>query len=252
MTINAPAAIILAFYLVVAERQGVPWDKLRGTIQNDILKEFHAQNEFVFPPRESVRLVIDTIEFCTRHVPQFNPVSISGYHIREAGSTAAEELAFTLADGFHYVEADARARAGRSMSSPRGCRSSSTATTTSWRRSPSSAPPGGFGPGTCATATARPDPRSWMLRFHAQTSGVSLQAQQPEVNVIRVAYQAMAAVLGGCQIAAHQQPRRDAVAADRRSGDDRPAHAAGAGPRDGRAQLGRSAGRQLHAREADR
>jgi methylmalonyl-CoA mutase N-terminal domain/subunit len=104
MTINAPASIVWAYYLVAAEHQGVDWRNLRGTLQNDILKEYHAQNEFVFPPRESVRLVTDTIEFAARHVPQFNPVSISGYHIREAGSTAAEELAFTLADGFHYVE----------------------------------------------------------------------------------------------------------------------------------------------------
>src|SRR5438105_9118603 len=104
MTINAPAIVILAFYLANAEDHGVDWRKLRGTTQNDILKEFHAQNEFVFPPEASVRLVADSIEFCTQHVPQWNTVSISGYHIREAGSTAVQELAFTLADGFHYVE----------------------------------------------------------------------------------------------------------------------------------------------------
>ena len=104
MTINAPAIVVMAFYLANAQDQGFDWRRLRGTIQNDILKEFHAQNEFVFPPEPSVRLVIDVIEFCTRHVPQWNPVSISGYHIREAGSTAVQELAFTLADGFHYVD----------------------------------------------------------------------------------------------------------------------------------------------------
>ena len=198
MTINAPAAVALAFYLVTAERQGVSWERLRGTLQNDILKEYHAQNEYVFPPSPSVRLVVDTIEFCTRHVAQFNPVSISGYHIREAGSTAAEELAFTLADGFHYVgqslerglavdefaprlsfffnahndllEEVAKYRAARRI----------------WARH-------------VRERYAAGDPRSWALRFHAQTSGVSLQAQQPEVNVVRVAYQALAAVLGGCQ-----------------------------------------------------
>ena len=198
MTINAPAAIVLAFYLVTAERRGVRWDKLRGTLQNDILKEYHAQNEFVFPPRASVRLVIDTIEFCSRQAPQFNPVSISGYHIREAGSTAAEELAFTLADGFHYVEEclarglDVDAIAPRlsfffnahndfleEIAKFRAARRV-------WARH-------------LRERYGAKDPRSWALRFHAQTSGVSLQAQQPEVNVVRVAYQALAAVLGGCQ-----------------------------------------------------
>src|SRR5262249_16279028 len=104
MTINAPPIVILAFYLANAKDRGIDWKHLRGTIQNDILKEFHAQNEFVFPPEPSVRLVVDSIEFCTQHVPQWNTVSISGYHIREAGSTAVQELAFTLADGFHYID----------------------------------------------------------------------------------------------------------------------------------------------------
>src|SRR5204862_4846355 len=104
MTINAPAIVVMAFFLANARNQGVDWKDLRGTLQNDILKEFHAQNEFVFPPEPSVRLVCDVIEFCARHVPQWNPVSVSGYHIREAGSTAVQELAFTLADGLHYVD----------------------------------------------------------------------------------------------------------------------------------------------------
>ncbi len=112
MTINAPAAIVMAFYLANAQDAGFDWRKMRGTIQNDTLKEFHAQNEIYFPPEPSVRLAIDVIEFCTREVPQWNPVSVSGYHIREAGSTAAQELAFTLADGFHYVDQSARARPG--------------------------------------------------------------------------------------------------------------------------------------------
>ena len=198
MTINAPAAIVLAFFLVTAERQGVAWDRLRGTLQNDILKEYHAQNEFIFPPRPSVGLVTDTIEFCTRQVPQFNPVSISGYHIREAGSTAAEELAFTLADGFHYVEQGIERGLAVDEFAPRLSfffNSHSDffeeiakfrAARRIWARH-------------LRERYGATNPKSWMLRFHAQTSGVSLQAQQPEVNVIRVAYQAMAAVLGGCQ-----------------------------------------------------
>lgn len=198
MTINAPAAIVLAYYLAVAESQGVAWGKLRGTLQNDILKEYHAQNEYVFPPEASVRLVTDTIEFCTREVPQFNPVSISGYHIREAGSTAAEELAFTLADGFHYVEQGIARGLGVDEFAPRLSfffNSHSDfmeeiakfrAARRIWARH-------------LRERYGAENPKSWALRFHAQTSGVSLQAQQAEVNVIRVAYQAMAAVLGGCQ-----------------------------------------------------
>jgi len=198
MTINAPAAIVLAFYVVVAERQGVPWAQLRGTHQNDTLKEFHAQNEYVFPPVPSVRLVTDTIEFCTRRMPRFHPVSISGYHIREAGATAAEELAFTLADGFHYVEQAIQRGLGIDEFAPRLSfffnshldffeeLAKFRAARRIWARHMRER----YG--------ARQD-KSCMLRFHAQTSGVSLQAQQPDVNIIRVAYQAMAAVLGGCQ-----------------------------------------------------
>lgn len=198
MTINAPAAIILAFYLCVAQRQGVAWPKLRGTLQNDILKEYHAQNEYVFPPAQSVKLVTDTIEFCTRNVPQFNPVSISGYHIREAGSTAAEELAFTLADGFHYLEQGLARGLAVDEFAPRLSFffnahndfleevAKFRAARRIWARH-------------LRQRYGAQDPKSWALRFHAQTSGVSLQAQQPEVNVVRVAYQALAAVLGGCQ-----------------------------------------------------
>lgn len=198
MTINAPAAIILAFYLCVAERQGVAWTKLRGTLQNDILKEYHAQNEYVFPPAHSVKLVTDTIEFCTRQAPQFNPVSISGYHIREAGATAAEELAFTLADGFHYVEQGVARGLAVDAFAPRLSFffnahndfleeiAKFRAARRIWARH-------------LRERYRACDPKSWALRFHAQTSGVSLQAQQPEVNVVRVAYQALAAVLGGCQ-----------------------------------------------------
>lgn len=198
MTINAPAAVLLAYYLVAARRQGVAWDQLRGTLQNDILKEFHAQNEFVFPPQASVKLVVDTIEFCAEHVPQYNPVSISGYHIREAGSTAAEELGFTLADGVHYVEETLKRGLDVDRFAPRlsfffnshNDLFEETAKFRAARRLWARLMRDRYG---------AQDPRSWALRFHAQTSGVSLQAQQPEVNAIRVAYQALAAVLGGCQ-----------------------------------------------------
>ena len=198
MTINAPAAILLAFYACVGKEQGVPLDKLRGTLQNDILKEFHAQNEFVFPPGPSVKLVVDTIEYCTQQMPQWNTVSISGYHIREAGATGPQELAFTLADGMCYTEESlkrgldidafaqrlsffwdvhneffeevAKLRAARRM----------------WARI------------TRERFKAKQE-RSWWLRCHCQTAGVSLTEQQPMVNIIRVAYQALAAVLGGTQ-----------------------------------------------------
>jgi methylmalonyl-CoA mutase N-terminal domain/subunit len=198
MTINSPAAIIWAMYIAAAEKQGVRPHQLRGTLQNDILKEYIAQKEYIFPPEPSMRLVVDTIEYGTHSVPQWNTISISGYHIREAGSTAAQELAFTLADGLEYVrwgiqrgldvddfaprlsfffnahndffEEIAKYRAarriwGREMKETHGAKS----------------------------------PRSWLMRFHTQTAGVSLTAQQPENNIVRVAIQALAAVLGGTQ-----------------------------------------------------
>ena len=198
MTINAPAAIILAFYIAVAEEQGHSPDQLRGTLQNDILKEFHAQNEYVFPPRPSVNLVIDTIEYGTKHMPLWNTVSISGYHIREAGATAAEELAFTLADGMEYVK----------LSMERGLDVDEFSQRLSFffdvhsdffeeiakfraaRRIWANVMRNRFG--------AKKE-RSWWLRAHAQTAGVSLTEQQPMNNVVRVAYQALAAVLGGTQ-----------------------------------------------------
>ncbi len=198
MTINAPAAILLAFYIAVAEEQGHSPDELRGTLQNDILKEFHAQNEYVFPPGPSVKLVIDTIEYGTRHMQQWNTVSISGYHIREAGATAAEELAFTLADGMEYTK----------QSIERGLAVDDFAQRLSFffdvhnnffeeiakfraaRRIWANVMRHRFGAAS---------ERSLWLRFHAQTAGVTLTEQQPMNNAVRVAYQAMAAVLGGCQ-----------------------------------------------------
>jgi methylmalonyl-CoA mutase N-terminal domain/subunit len=198
MTINAPASIIMAFYLANAQDRGIDWKQLRGTVQNDILKEFHAQNEFVFHPEPHVRLVCDVVEFCTKSVPQWNTVSISGYHIREAGSTAVQELAFTLADGLHYTDVCL----GRGMDvddfAPRlsfffNAHNDVFEEVAKYRAARllwADAMRNRYG--------ARRE-ASWKLRFHAQTAGCSLQDKQPQVNLMRVAYQALAAVLGGCQ-----------------------------------------------------
>jgi methylmalonyl-CoA mutase N-terminal domain/subunit len=198
MTINSPAAVIWAMYIAMAEKRGIPMEVLGGTIQNDILKEYIAQKEFIFPPKPSMRLVVDTFEFGSQHLPRWNTISISGYHIREAGSTAAQELAFTLADGLEYVrwgvargldvddfaprlsfffnshndffEEIAKFRAARRI----------------WARE-------------MRETFGAKDPRSWLLRFHTQTAGCSLTARQPENNIVRTAWQALAAVLGGTQ-----------------------------------------------------
>jgi methylmalonyl-CoA mutase N-terminal domain/subunit len=198
MTINSPAAMIFAFYLAVAQKQGVDFKNLRGTLQNDILKEYIAQKEFIYPPNPSMRIIVDMIEYCKNEVPQWNPVSVSGYHIREAGSTAVQELAYTLADGFAYIEACiergmevdefaprisyffnshldffeeiAKFRAARKIYAKR-----------------------------MREKYGAKNPRSWWLRFHTQTAGCTLTAQQPENNIIRTAFQALAGVLGGTQ-----------------------------------------------------
>ncbi len=198
MTINGPAAVIWAFYIAAAEKQGVPMARLRGTLQNDILKEYIAQKEYIFPPPPSMRLVVDTIAFGAQRMPEWNTISISGYHIREAGSTAVQELAFTLADGLEYVrwaqrrgldiddfaprlsfffnvhndffEEVAKLRAARRI----------------WARE-------------LRHTFGAQNPRAWLMRFHTQTAGVSLTAQQPEINAVRVAIQALAAVIGGTQ-----------------------------------------------------
>lgn len=198
MTINAPAVMVMAFYLAVAEKQGVDFKKLRGTIQADILKEYIAQKEWIYPPEPSMRLIIDMFEYMNKEAPQWNPISVSGYHIREAGSTSVQELAFTLADGFAYVEAGmargldvdefvprisfffnshidffeeiAKFRAARRI----------------WAKH-------------MKNKYGAKNPKSWMLRFHTQTAGCSLTAQQPENNIIRTAYEALAGVLGGTQ-----------------------------------------------------
>ncbi|HEV3255302.1 MAG TPA: methylmalonyl-CoA mutase family protein, partial [Gemmataceae bacterium] len=198
MTINAPAIVVMAFFLANAQDQGVDWRRLRGTIQNDILKEFHAQNEFVFPPEPSVRLVADVIEFCARHVPQWNTVSISGYHIREAGSTAVQELAFTLADGFHYVDTCLARGLDVDAFAPRlsfffNAHNDVFEEIAKYRAARI------LWADTLRNKYGARREASWKLRFHAQTAGCSLQDRQPEVNLIRVAYQALAAALGGCQ-----------------------------------------------------
>jgi methylmalonyl-CoA mutase N-terminal domain/subunit len=198
MTINAPAAVVMAFYLANAQDAGFDWRKLRGTIQNDTLKEFHAQNEIYFPPEPSVRLTIDVIEFCTRHVPLWNPVSISGYHIREAGSTAAQELAFTLADGFHYVDECLARGLKVDQFAPRlsfffNAHNDLFEEVAKYRAARA------LWADRMRNYYGAKNENSWKLRFHAQTAGCSLQDKQPELNLIRVAYQALAAVLGGCQ-----------------------------------------------------
>lgn len=198
MTINSPAPVLLAMYLAVAEKQGIPYERLSGTLQNDILKEYIAQKEYLYPPRPSMRLVTDVIEFCARHVPKYNPVSISGYHIREAGSTAVQELAFTLRDGIEYVD----------WAMERGLAVDEFAPRLSFFFNSHS----DFFEEIAKFRAARrmwahimrdrygaKDERSWKLRFHAQTAGCSLTWQQPYNNVVRTATQALAAVLGGAQ-----------------------------------------------------
>ncbi len=198
MTINGPAEVLFAFLLVAAEEQGVDWARLRGTLQNDILKEYIAQKEWIYPPEPHLRLIVDMIDFCTRRVPEWNTISISGYHIREAGATAAEELAFTLADGFAYVEACQRRGLDIDTFVPRlsfffdahidffeeiGKFRAARRIWSRWMKERYGAK----------------DERSLKLRFHTQTAGVSLTAQQPENNIVRTAVEALAAVLGGTQ-----------------------------------------------------
>jgi len=198
MTINSPAAVIWAMYIATAEKQGVRPDQLRGTIQNDILKEYIAQKEYIFPPEPSMRLVVDTIEHGSRGLPQWNTISVSGYHIREAGATAAQELAFTLADGMEYVRwAMARGLAVDEFA-PRlsfffNAHNDFFEEIAKYRAARRI-----WGHEMRHTFSAT-DPRSWLLRFHTQTAGVSLTAKQPENNIVRVAVQALAAVLGGTQ-----------------------------------------------------
>ena len=198
MTINSPAAILLAMYIAAAEAQGVPASALRGTVQNDILKEYIAQKEYIFPPLPSLRVITDMMSHCAVHVPQWNTISVSGYHIREAGATAAQELAFTLLDGFQYVESAIAAGMDVDEFAPR--------ISYFWNAHQD------FFEEICKYRAARriwarhmrdrygaKDPKSWLMRFHTQTAGVSLTAQQPENNIVRTAIEALSAVLGGTQ-----------------------------------------------------
>ncbi|WP_110516280.1 acyl-CoA mutase large subunit family protein [Herpetosiphon llansteffanensis] len=198
MTINSPAAIVWAMYIAAAEKRGISRAKLGGTLQNDILKEYAAQNEYIFPIAPSMRLVVDTIEFAAQHMPKWNPVSVSGYHIREAGSTAAQELAFTLGDGLAYVKACIKRGMNIDDFAPRISYffnahndffeeiAKYRAARRVWARQ-------------MRDVYGAKNPRSWWMRFHTQTAGVSLTAQQPENNIVRVAIQALAAVIGGTQ-----------------------------------------------------
>jgi len=198
MTINSPAAILMAMYLALAEKQGIGFEKLRGTIQNDILKEYSSRGTYIFPPRPSMKIITDIFEYCTKEVPQWNTISISGYHIREAGATAVQEVAFTLANGFAYVEAAIKAGLGVDEFGPRLSFFFNShldfleevakfrAARRLWAK-------------TMKTRFGAQDPRTLMLRFHTQTAGCTLTAQQPLNNIVRVAFQAMSAVLGGTQ-----------------------------------------------------
>ncbi|MGD9933359.1 MAG: methylmalonyl-CoA mutase [Dehalococcoidia bacterium] len=210
MTINSPAPVVWALFIASAEKRGIPREKLGGTLQNDILKEYIAQNEYIYPPRDSMRLVTDTIEFAAKEMPLWNPVSVSGYHIREAGSTAAQELAFTLADGVEYVKwglergLDIDSFAGRIsfFFNSHNDFFEEVAKFRASRRIWARLMRERFG--------AR-NPRSWLMRFHTQTAGVSLTEQQPEVNLVRVAVQALAAVMGGTQ-SLHTDAMDEAIA----------------------------------------
>jgi methylmalonyl-CoA mutase N-terminal domain/subunit len=198
MTINSPAAVIWAMYLAVAEQQGADWRKVSGTLQNDILKEYIAQKEYIYPPEPSMRLVIDTIEFAAKQTPKFNPVSVSGYHIREAGSTAIQELAFTLRDGIEYVDWSLRRGLDVDQIAPQlsfffNAHSDFFEEIAKYRAARR------IWHKTMTERFGAKNPRSWALRFHTQTAGCSLTAQQPYNNVVRTALQAMSAVLGGTQ-----------------------------------------------------
>lgn len=198
MTINSPAAIIFAFYLAVARKQGVAFKDLRGTLQNDILKEYIAQKEYIYPPHPSMRIIVDMIEYCSKEVPQWNPVSVSGYHIREAGSTAVQELAYTLADGFAYIEACIERGMDVDEFAPRISFFFNSHLDFFEEIAKFRAARRIFAKRMKEKYGAK-NPRSWWLRFHTQTAGCTLTAQQPENNIVRTAFQALAGVLGGTQ-----------------------------------------------------
>lgn len=210
MTINAPAAVLLAMYIAVAEKQSVPPGKLRGTIQNDILKEYMARGTYIFPPDHSMRLITDIFSFCSREVPRWNTISISGYHIREAGSTASQEVAFTVADGIAYVEAAVRAGLTVDDFAPRlsfffNAHNDLLEEVAKFRAARR------LWAGIMRSRFGAENPKSMMMRFHTQTGGSTLTAQQPDNNIVRVAIQTLAAVLGGTQ-SLHTNSRDEALA----------------------------------------
>ena len=252
MTINAPAAVLLLLYELVGEEQGVPAEELRGTTQNDILKEYIARGNFIYPPEPAMRLTTDLFAYCRERVPKWNTISISGYHMREKGCSAVQEVALHARQRDRLRAGGASTPASRSTSSARGSRSSSTATTTCSRRWPSSAPPAGCGRASCASASAPRTRARMMIRFHTQTGGVTLAAQQP-----REQHRARGApgLRGGLRrhaVAAHQRLRRGAGAADRARGPDRAAHPADPRPRVRRRRHRRPVRRLLLRRGAHR
>ena len=198
MTINAPAAILLAMYIAVAEKQGIGSEKLRGTIQNDILKEYTVRGTYIFPPRPSIRLITDTFAYCSKHVPLWNTINIAGYHMREAGCSAVQEIAFSFSNAIAYIEAGLKAGLAIDTFAPRISWIFNTHNKIFEEIAKYRAARKVWADILRYRFDAK-DPRSWMLRFHTQTSGVSLTAQQPENNIVRVAYQALAAILGGAQ-----------------------------------------------------
>ncbi|HDH86666.1 MAG TPA: methylmalonyl-CoA mutase [Desulfobacteraceae bacterium] len=198
MTINAPAAILLAMYIAVAEKQGIGSEKLRGTIQNDILKEYTVRGTYIFPPRPSIRLITDIFAFCSKHVPLWNTINVAGYHMREAGCSAVQEIAFSFSNAIAYIEAGLKAGLAIDTFAPRISWIFNTHNKIFEEIAKYRAARKVWADLLRDRFKAK-DPRSWMLRFHTQTSGVSLTAQQPENNIVRVAYQALAAVLGGAQ-----------------------------------------------------
>ena len=251
MTINAPAAVLLAMVIAVARQQGVEPKRLRGTVQNDILKEYIARGTYIFPPAPSMRLITDLFRYCAAEVPNWNTISISGYHIREAGSTAVQEVAFTLADGIEYVKAAIDAGLAVDDFGPQlafffNAHNNFLEEVAKFRAARR------IWAVIMRERFGAQDPKSWQLRFHTQTAGSTLTAQQPDNNVVRVTLQALAAVLGGTQSPPHQLQGRGAGAAVRGRRRGRAAHPADRRLRVGRGRHGRSAGRLVLRRAVDR
>ena len=251
MTINAPAAVLLAMYIAVARKQGVDPRKLRGTVQNDILKEYVARGTYIYPPTPSMRLITDIFQYCAQEIPGWNTISVSGYHIREAGSTAVQEVAFTLANAIAYVDAALKAGLLVDNFAPQisfffNAHNNLLEEVAKFRAARR------LWAGIMRDRFHAQKPASWQLRFHTQTAGSTLTAQQPENNVVRVTLQALAAVLGGNSKPAHQQPRRSPLAPHRECRPAGSPYPAGHCPRIRRRQLRRPSRRLLSHRAAHR